>query len=290
MILSSKHLKNSSLVKSIIYNVIIFTISSCYTSKQEPYIFKYKNLESGGEITSNAINNINKKILPSIQSTVSCKNSYWMRIPSKYHSFESKDATKEKFLIKKIDNDNLGISKIYIMGALPSLDSNKNIIKVSGGITVYTYTIICELLNRGLKNITKKDDLYLEYAVFHHERKDLNTHLKIYKWKKKFLKNMKEFGSIEKIKMPIEARGGVRLVEIIIPEIPESENKIGLFIRLRSHRQIWSSHYLALHKPVPPLLKEGPFDFLTRPTSTRWWYLTLTIGLLALILAFIALI
>ncbi len=275
--------------QSIIYNIIIFTISSCYTSVQDPYISTYKNLESGGEITDNIINNINREILPSIQSTVSCKNSYWMRIPDKYHDFKSKDAIKEKFVIKKIGNNNLEISKIYIMGALPSIDSNKNIIKVSG-ITVYTYTIICELLNKGFKNISKKNNLYLEYAVFHHERKDLNTELKIYKWKKKFLKNMKEFGSSKKIKMPIEARGGIRLIEIIIPEIPESENKIGLFIRLRSHKKIWSSHYLTLHKPVPPLLKEGPFDFLKRPTSTRWWYLTLSIGMLALILAFIAII
>ena len=196
---------------------------------------------------------------------------------------------KHNNYIKKASNKKLELTKIYIMGAIPSLDKENNIIRLSKGITTFTYRIMGELHNKGDKIITKNDNLYLETKVFFRQ-KDTYKHVE-YKNEKCLIKNLCEFDKVNtKIKLPIKSNGGMRLFEFNITQIPESDHKVGLFLILRDKKKIWSTHYIALHRPAPPPIKEGFFDFLKRPSSTKWWYLTLTLGVIAIIIAVIAII
>lgn len=189
--------------------------------------------------------------------------------------------------LKKASNKKLELTKIYILGAIPSMDKDHNIIKLQKGISTYTYRIMGELHNKGEENITKKEGIYLLLEVFFRE-KDGFKHYK-YKTRKYKLEELSEFDhQTTKIAIPIKANGGMRLFEFKVHQIPESDHKVGLFITLRNKKEIWSTHYIALHRPAPPPIKEGFFDFLKRPTSTKWWYLTLSLGLIAIIIAVIA--
>ncbi len=191
--------------------------------------------------------------------------------------------------IKKASNKKLELTKIYIMGAIPSLDKENNIIKLSKGITTYTYRIMGEFHNKGDEIITEKDNLYLETKVFFRQ-KGTFKHIE-YKNEKSLIKNLHEFDKGNtKIKLPIKPNGGMRLFEFKIAEIPESHHKVGLFLILRDKKQIWSTHYIALHRPAAPPVKEGFFDFFKKGSSPKWWYLTLSLGIIAIIIAVIAII
>ena len=282
------------------YILIIYFVMSCFekTEKQPQIVVKKTDSGLFEKITSKIEKAFDTRdrsckhvIIPICKKHRRKDSKYFAKDEIEYIDScgnKAKRKRKHNIFIKKANNKKLDLTKIYIMGAVPSLDNENKIIRLSKGITTFTYRIMGELHNKGEKPVTKKDGLYLEMKVFFREP-GTYKHIE-YRSDKLLVSDFQDFGKERKIKLPIEAEGGMRLFEFKIYEIPESEHKVGLFLILRDKKEIWSTHYIALHRPAPPAAKEGFFDFLKRPSSTKWWYLTLSLGVIAILLATVALV
>ncbi|MCP3660386.1 MAG: hypothetical protein GY830_08825 [Bacteroidetes bacterium] len=283
------------------YILIIYFVMSCFekTTKTPKIVVKKEDSGLFEKITSKIEKAFDTKdrsckhnIKPICKKNNRKDSKYFAKDEIEYIDACGKKARRKKkhnIFIKKANNKKLDLTKIYIMGAVPSLDNENKIIRLSKGITTFTYRIMGELHNKGEKPITKKDGLYLEMKVFFREP-GTYKHIE-FRTDKLLVSDLQDFGKEErKIKLPIKPEGGMRLFEFKIFEIPESEHKVGLFLILRDKKEIWSTHYIALHRPAPPPAKEGFFDFLHRPTSTKWWYLTLSLAFIAILLATIAIV